>query len=72
MRTRVRLYRKERRRLILEAAKRIVGNNDPAVLALRDVADACEVPTSLSLVKHYFPGGRKALLRALAQRKRGS
>jgi hypothetical protein len=35
---------------------------------MRDVAEACEVRTSVSLVKYYFPGGREALLRELGKK----
>jgi hypothetical protein len=35
---------------------------------MRDVAEACEVRTSVSLVKYYFPGGRGGILRKLGKK----
>jgi AcrR family transcriptional regulator len=65
---RIRLWPDERRRLILDAARRVVGQRGRSALTMRDVAEACEVRTSISLVKYYFPGGREGILRKLGKK----
>lgn len=56
-----------RRRLIVAAARHVMRRDGIEGVTLPAVARACRVPTSVSLIKHYF-GNQEALRQAAEAR----
>lgn len=50
-----RLTPDERRKVILNAAIRIMLEQNTVFPKRLEICDACEVPTSMSTMRHYFP-----------------
>ena len=44
-----------RRKVIVDAATKLGKEGGFWAITLRDVAEACEVPTSMATVRHHFP-----------------
>ena len=53
---------KDRIRIIKDAVATVQADGGRDSVTVSAVARACALPTSESLVKKYFPGGREALL----------
>lgn len=52
---RLRLTADQRRKIILDAAAKLTTERESLLAWTRqDVADACEVPTTVDTVKHYY------------------
>jgi DNA-binding transcriptional regulator YbjK len=69
---RMRLWPDRRLEIIAVAAARVLKQRGENGLTLDAVSRECEVPTSVSLIKHYVKGGRPALIATARKHARRS
>ena len=59
--SRLRLTPRQRRKVILRAARAIMNLYGEEKLTALEIARICDPPTSASTVKYHFPGGRDCI-----------